>query len=282
MQTIIKWLEKTSEHLDDDFDSLVPVIGDEGMGKSTLIMEIGWLWHEVDGTPQEQTVENTMSQIAWDLPQFKEYIGGKPRKSCITVHDAARVLSRKKAMHGDQIEVEEDLLDMRFGNYLVLLGYQEFDLLPTMLATRRAKNLLYIPERGIVHGHNEANIRKRYETGKWPDPVMRDTYPSLEGTDLWNAFKAEDSRRKQERIQPDDDDDEEDLDIPELADLVVEDGVTHVVSIHGGNGTAYIDSDLIEVEYGTSANKAKKVAKVLKKRVAQGELSLDGSAPVPE
>jgi hypothetical protein len=277
MKKLIRWLERTGDHLDKDYDSVVPVVGDEGKGKSTLIMELGWLWHEVDGTPNEQTVEATMDQIAWDLKEFKEAIGSKPRKSCVTVHDAARVLSRKKAMHGDQIEVEEDLLDMRFGNYLVLLGYQEFDLLPTMLATRRSKNLLYIPKRGVVHGHNEANIRERYETGDWPDPVFRDTYPSLEGKELWQAFKAEDARRKQERIQPEEEEETEaDLPIPELAELVKEDGIHEVVSVHGGNGSLYIDSDLIEVEYGTSANKAKKVAKVLKKEVARGELTLDG------
>lgn len=275
MRRIVKWLEATQDHLANDFDSVVPVIGDEGMGKSTLLMEIGWLWNGLDGTPQEQTVENTMGQIAWDLPQFKTFIGSKPQYSCIHVHDAARVLSRKKAMHGDQIEVEEDLLDMRFGNYLVLLGYQEFDLLPTMLATRRSKMLLRIPERGIVHGHNEENIRKRYQEGSWPDPVLQDTYPSLEGKDLWKAFKSEDARRKQERIKPDEDEEEE-MTIPEYAEQVKEDGIDQVVSVHGGNGTLYIDSDLIEVTYGTSANKAKKIAKILKKQKAKGEFTLDG------
>jgi hypothetical protein len=276
VKRLIKWLDATYGHLQKDFDAVVPVIGDEGMGKSTLIMELGWLWLDVIDE-RDQTIENTMGQIAWDLNQFKEYIGSKPQYSCIHVHDAARVLSRKKAMHGSQIEVEEDLLDMRFGNYLVLLGYQEFDLLPTMLATRRSKMLLHIPERGVVHGHNESNIRKRYETGKWPDPVLRDTYPSLEGKELWRAFKAEDARRKQERIKPEEEDNEdEELPVPELAEKVVDEGIRDVVSVHGGNGTLYIDADLIEVKYGISANKAKKVSKVLKKQSAMGELELDG------
>lgn len=270
MKTVIKWLDETHDYLQRDYDRIVPVIGDEGAGKSTLIMQLAWLWQPVVGN--DQTVENAMATIAWDLPQFKEYIGGKPQYSCITVHDAARVLSRKKAMHGDQIEVEEDLLDMRFGNYLVLLGFQEFDLLPTMLATRRSKNLLRVPERGIVHGHNEENIRERYKTGDWPDPVMRDTFPSLEGTKLWHAFESEDQRRKQERIQPDDEEEDEDLSLTDLAEKVKEDGVENVVSIHAGNHSRYIDADLIEVQYGLSANKSKKVAKILKKERREGKL----------
>ena len=276
MKKVVAWLEETYDYLQRDFDRIVPVIGDEGMGKSTLIMELGWIWLDVVDE-REQTVEGVMDQIAWDMPQFKTYIGGKPQYSCIHVHDAARVLSRKKAMHGDQIEMEEDMLDMRFGNYLVLLGLQEFDLLPTMLATRRSKNLLRIPKRGVVHGHNEDGIRERYDTGKWPEPVMRDTFPSLEGKELWRAFEAEDQRRKQERIQPDDDEDEE-KSLHDWAETVKEDGIRSVISVHGGNRTLYIDSDLIEAEYGLSANKSKKVAKILKKEVAEGELSLDGGA----
>lgn len=274
MRRVIKWLEETEEYLSRDFDRVVPVIGDEGMGKSTLILEVGWLWRPIVG--REQTVDAVMGQIAWDLPQFKDYISSKPERSCITVHDAARVLSRKKAMHGDQIEVEEDLLDMRFGNYLVLLGFQEFDLVPTMLATRRAKNLLRVPERGIVHGHNEANIRKRYENGKWPDPSMRDSFPSLDGKKLWDAFVAEDQRRKQERISSDDE--EESMSVTDLAEQVKEDGIANVVSIHGGHNKAYIDSDLIEVQYDVSGNKAKKTAKLLKKQAADGEFTLGGMA----
>jgi len=244
----MKKLEQLIEELyrtrhERELDTVLPVIGDEGMGKSTLIMELGWLWLDVVDE-REQTIDNCMAQIAWDRDQFKEYMGSKPQYSCIMVHDAARVLSRKKAMHGSQIEVEEDLLDMWFGNYLVLLGYQEFDLLPTMLATRRSKMLLHIPKRGVVHGHNEENIRHRYEEGSWPEPTLTDTYPSLEGTDLWSSFKAEDARRKQQRIQPDEDEGEEELDIPELADLVVE--------LSTGSGVvclAYITAD--EVRYHT-------------------------------
>lgn len=274
MKKVVAWLEETYDYLQRDFDRIVPVIGDEGMGKSTLIMEVGWLWLDIV-EDKEQTIDACLDQIAWERDQFKRKMGTEEQYSCIMVHDSARVLSRKKAMHGDEIEIEEDLLDARFGNYLMLLGLQEFDLLPTMLATRRSKNLLRVPERGVVHGHNEENIRERYETGDWPDPVMRDTFPSLEGKDLWDAFEREDQRRKQERIKPDEDDEEE-MSITDYAEQVKEDGIKNVLSIHGGNGTVYIDSDLIEVEYGLSANKSKKVAKVLKKEAAEGEVSLDG------
>jgi hypothetical protein len=266
MRRVLKWLEETHEYVQKDFDRIIPVIGDEGMGKSTLMMACAWMWRDITG--REQTVEATVDRIAWNNDDFKTMLGGAPKRSCIIVHDAARVLSRKKAMHGSQIEIEEDLLDARFGNYLVLLGFQDFDLVPTMLATRRAKNMLRVPSRGVVHGYNEAQIRKRYQKDKWPDPAMKDTFPDLAGTELWEAFEEEDQARKQDRIQPDEEDGEQDLGVRELADKIrEEDDIEDVVSIHGGHNKPYIDADLIEIEYMVSGNKAKKVAKLLKKEV---------------
>jgi hypothetical protein len=274
MDLLIKFLEQLyDEKITEDFDRIIPVIGDEGMGKSTLMLQLVWFWLGIIPN-QEQTVENVMDSIAWDLEEFKEMLGNKPQYAPIVVHDAARVLSRKKAMHGDQIEVEEDLLDARFGNYLVLLGYQEFDLVPTMLATRRAKNMLYIPKRGWVHGHNEAAIRKRYDSDSWPDPVLRDSYSDLEGTDLWDTFTSEDQRRKQERIEPDQDTENESEDPRDVADQVIEDGLESVISIHGGHNKPYIDADLIEMEYDISGRKAKKVKKVLSRDVNLAEYGM--------
>jgi hypothetical protein len=100
----------------------------------------------------------------------------------------------------------------------------------------------------------------------------KDTFPPLDGKDLWARFTAEDQRRKQERIQPDEDEQDEQLSVQELAEKVKEDGLESVISVHGGNGNRYIDSDLIEIEYGVSGNKAKKTSKLLKKQVAEGEL----------
>jgi hypothetical protein len=266
MRVMTKWLEETRDHVQRDYDRVVPVVADEGTGKSTLMLQLGWLWLDLVGE-RKQSVGNVMRMIAWDLDQFKEMMGSGEQYRCIIVHDAARVLSRKKAMHGEQIEVEEDLLDARFGNYLVLLGYQDFDVVPTMLATRRAKNMLRLPSRGVVHGYGESGIRERYDDDRWPDPAMKDRFPSLEGKDLWGAFVDEDQRRKQERIAPDEDEESERMGIAELADQVVEDGLDPVLSLHGGHNRLYVDADLIEVEYGVSGRKAKKVAKVLKRDV---------------
>lgn len=272
MKRLQMWLEMMYEdRLRQDLDMIVPVIGDEGTGKSTLMMQLAWLWHGIVGF--EQTPETVVGRTAWDLGMFKDMLAESDQYSVIVIHDAARVLSRKKAMHGDQVEVEEDLLDARFGNYLMLLGYQEFDLVPTMLATRRAKQALRIVERGWVHGHKEKSIRRRYDEGEWKEPAMRDSFPDLEGTALWEHFVEEDQRRKRERIANLDEDEEEPMTVEELADQVREDGIEQVVSVHGGHNRRYIDKDLIEIEYGVSGNKAKKAAKLLKKRVRDPELS---------
>ncbi|MFB6217612.1 MAG: hypothetical protein ABEH77_00275, partial [Halobacteriaceae archaeon] len=73
---------------------------------------------------------------------------------------------------------------------------------------------------------------------------------------------------KRERMAPDDeDDDTASVDVKELAEVVKEDGVEHVVSVHEGHNRRYIDPDLIEVEYGVPARTAKKTKKVLAKEL---------------
>jgi hypothetical protein len=224
-----------------------------------------------------------MDMIAWDYDQFKQKLAESEKKSCIIVHDAARVLSRKKAMRGDQIELEEDFLDARFGNYLILLGFQGFDIVPTLLATRRSKNALRVVKRGWVHGHNEAAIRSRYNNDEWPEPVLRDSYPSLEGKELWRAFVDEDQRRKQERIKPDEEDGERDL--KALAKEIGENNLGAVTIPHAQTGEPRIDPDLVRGEYDLTVRDARAVTQFLRRDYApppsdeRGETHTSSPAP---
>jgi len=64
----------------------------------------------------------------------------------------------------------------------------------------------------------------------------------------------------------DDDEAESDGKPPkEIADDIVDDGVSSVVSEHGQNGMLYVDKDLIRVEYGLSHRDAATVKKLVEK-----------------
>jgi hypothetical protein len=120
--------------------------------------------------------------------------------------DAARVLYKKDAMDGGQKAIEKDLLDVRMKNNLYLLGFQDWDIIPTMIQNRRAKYLVFIPDRGLIRGFGRDSIDKKVETGNWPPADMKDKFPDLEGTELWHRFRKQDLAKKKERIGQDTED----------------------------------------------------------------------------
>jgi hypothetical protein len=200
----MKHLRKTLQYIHDDvisreFDRLVLIIGDEGMGKSTLMLSLMLHWDDIRGKEQDQ--DDIFDRMVWDGREaFTRTIVEKDAKSAISVMDAARVLHRRQSMHGDQVELQQDLLDSRFKEQLIFLGFQSWDDIPTFLQKRRAKNAIVIPRRGYVRAYNREDIDRKFETGDWPDPRFRDGFPSLEGTDLWDEFQARDEEHKRDRM----------------------------------------------------------------------------------
>ncbi|WP_148414914.1 hypothetical protein [Haloferax sp. KTX1] len=270
MEKIQRWVEKIHERrIEKQYDAIVLVIAEEGDGKSTLMNQLTWLWQDVRGL--DPTPESVLDRVVWgERDEFKRTMATAPERSAIPVMDAARALYKRDAMDSEQKDAEKDLLDVRTSEYFIMLGYQGYDDIPTTLAKRRALAALKIPrnQRGKLRGYSRESLDEKWETGEWPEPDMRDTFPSLEGTELWEVFKRRDKKRKAERINPDDDEEESELDLDprELAQEIVDEGVGRVVSIHGGNKQPYIASELIEVHYGASMRNAKKVKLILENR----------------
>lgn len=274
MDKVKRWLDILyDEKISRDFDRIVILLGDEGMGKSTLSNCISMLWKEVkgEGRAWEYAHENPdaiLETVAWEANDFKTAMAERPPESVIQVPDAARVLHKKKAMHGEQIELETDLLDVRTKGFLILLGYQDWDDVPKPLQNRRAKNVLKIPKRGSLRGYNRESMDERQDTGKWPEADLTDTFPNLEGTPLWERFYKADLRMKEQRIAPDStNDDEDELSENErlkaIANEIQQNDFKKYIREHNGNGTLYVAGGLIELEYDLSQRQAKKVKLLL-------------------
>lgn len=191
-------------------DRVVVVLGDEGVGKSTFMLQLARLWKEIrdDKTDPESVLEG----MVWgDRDAFTDALRERPEGSIICVQDAPHVLFRREAMHGEQIAIEKNLLDIRIKNFLIVLGFQDFDDVPTSLVRRRAENVLHIPRRGVVRGFNRESIEERRDSGQWPDPDFEDRFPDLEATELWARFQERDREAKLERLDNVDEPDPEDV-----------------------------------------------------------------------
>jgi len=264
MEPTLKLLDEFNDILHGNNDRIVVVLGDEGVGKSTLIMQLGWFWTRKVDELGEPDVDQVMEYIAWDKRDLKEQLSNGVQYEPVVVHDAARVMQKKKAMHSEQVELEEDLFDVRAERKFVILGYQDWGSVPTVLQERRAENVFRVTSRGKFEVYGRSHMDRKVKTGNWPSTSFVDGFPSLEGTELWRRFQDEDRERKQDRIQPDEEDEAEMMDPKELADQMIEEGsLARVVTLHGNTGEPMVDRDLIELEYGISGRKAKKVKKVI-------------------
>lgn len=199
-----RWLEAVHARvIQQNDDRVVVVIGDEGAGKSTFMVTLARFWQQIRGG--DTSVDGVLSQIVWGgRDAFNKALKSWDEGSMIAVQDAPHVLFSREAMHGDQIEVEKNLLDVRVRNFLIVLGFQDFDDMPSGLKQRRAKNAFVIPTRGSVHGYNRESIDRRYKDGEWPQPDFEDRFPALDGTDLWEQFQERDTQAKLDRLEQSD------------------------------------------------------------------------------
>jgi len=85
------------------------------------------------------------------------------------------------------------------------------------------------------------------------------------------AFKAELYEEAIAAYDDEEDDDEKSPD--EIADEIIDSGVSNVISEHGRNGTLYVDKDIIRVEYDLSHRDAAAVKKLVEKQADVQELN---------
>lgn len=181
-------------------DRVILVVGDEGVGKSTLMLTMARMWQEIRDRPTDP--DAVLDNIVWGGREaFKDRLEEGAGGDMIAVQDAPHALFSRDVMVSEQKDLEKTLMDIRFRNYLIPLGFQGWSDIPSGLVRRRAKNTLFIPRRGVIHGFNRESMDRRYKSGDWPDPDFEDRFPPLDGTDLWDAFREKDEKAKLQRLQ---------------------------------------------------------------------------------
>lgn len=202
MERIKRYLETLyNQVIKNDYDAIVLFIGDEGAGKSTLMLQTTWLWQQI--AQGEATVDSVLDRVVHDdRRKFRQQLARSEKQRAQLAMDAAHILHKKDAMVSEQKEVEKSLLDIRTLSYFIQLGYQDWDDVADKLQRQRARHVFRIPRRGVVWGYSRDSVDKRYVDGEWPDePDFKDTFPDLEGTKLWAEFNRRDEERKRERLE---------------------------------------------------------------------------------
>lgn len=266
-----------TDRIREEWDAWIPVVGPEGAGKSTFILGCVWNWRAIRGL--DPTVGEVLNSVVFDdREEFRRALVEYPEESAIPVMDAVHVLYNKEAMNPGQIETEKSLVDIRTMGFVGFLGYQKWGYINDQLRSDRAQYAFRIPSRGTVWGYNRESLDEVYASDgeEWPEPDLRDTFPSLEGTELWEEFKRQDKARKEERVLPEEDESGDERSLDEVVEEIKSRGVGQFVSENQTNGQRTIDKDLIRFEYDLSIRDARAVKKVLDRDV---ELPDSGGEP---
>lgn len=251
MERYKRFIERLyDDHITNNYDRIIPVLGDEGVGKSTWILQAMWLYDQHRG--RDPSPERILNYVIFDSRDaFRDRLINANTGDPLAAMDAAHVLYRKETMNPEQMETEKSLLDIRVENYFILLGYQDWSDIPDQLQRRRAKNLIRIPKRGVVYGYNRAQLDEKYsKLGKneWPEPALKDTFPSLEGTELWNRFEQIDAERKRERLLSNEEDSDE-LTPQDVAAEILAGDVAEYVEHNEFQDRTYFSKPMIRFDY---------------------------------
>lgn len=193
--------------IQEDDDLVLLMIGNEGAGKSTLMQIATVLWHDITG--RDKSPDAVLDRTVFGGREaYKEKLLESDEGDIITVQDAPHVLFSKDAMVGEQKDIEKAMFDIRIENYLMVLGFQSWDVVPSDLKSRRAQAAIRVyredGERGFmgIFGRRELDEKlDEHDRHSWPDPAAEDRFPSLEGTDLWDEFNKRDAQAKRDRLE---------------------------------------------------------------------------------
>ena len=180
-------------------DTVLPIVADEGLGKSTLMLQMGAQYiYARDG--EYPTVDHLLSRICYDRGGFQEMMAESDQQALIMVPDAARILYSMDFAKSEQKQIEKDLMDVRGLEYFILLGFQSWDRIGGEIKERRSKLALKIPRRGLIRGYGRDAMDERIDSGSWPESTLTDKFPPLDGTELWKQYQQLDLEEKRERL----------------------------------------------------------------------------------
>jgi hypothetical protein len=187
------------ERHEQELDTVLPVLGDEGMGKSTLMMEIGAKYLEVrDGEPPD--ADDLLDRICYNRRDFSQMMANSEKQALIMAPDAARILYSMDVSKSEQKQIEKSLMDVRGLEYMILLGFQSWSRIGGEIKERRAKLTFYIPRRGLVRAYGRKSMDEKLNSGDWPESPLTDYFPPLDGTEFWEQYQQLDQEKKRERL----------------------------------------------------------------------------------
>lgn len=171
--------------VNDDYDGLFLIVGDEGKSKSNLGLHITDYWYSLrDG----KCTADKISKIALDRIDFLTGLKESKRYDLLD-YDEAGDISKKRAMSKWNVMLSQTYMVIRGLNMMSLLTLPDLFDLESFFTKRRAKGLFYVYARGKYCFYSKNRLRKIIELNKTRiikkisliPPTFTDTFPIYQG-----------------------------------------------------------------------------------------------------
>jgi len=254
------------------------IVGREGTGKSYSALRIA------SGVDPEFGADDVFFKPERLLEAFESDEYG--RGNMIVLDEAGVGLGNRSWYEKEQVLLNQTLQTVRDDNMGVIFTLPRLEELDSQTIGRLhafIEMLDVYPDKGwsVAKWKNISMTRdgqgktyKKYPRMRVNGVKKRITRFGLKppGEELVEAYEERKATFKEELYEEaiaaydDQDEDGGEKDPAEIADQIINEGVSDVVSEHGRNGTLYVDKDIIRVEYDLSHRDAAAVKKLVEKQ----------------
>lgn len=175
-----------------DWDNVLIVGGDEGIGKSSLVLWIMEYYYQLlEGSCNSEHVE----KIALSIEQFLRILKDLKQYELIN-YDEAGELSSLRMMNKFNYAVMKAYEVIRSENLFTILILPDIFYLNPFFSARRARGYIHVYKRGVFAYWNKTNMRRVVEINKtfkyksvWRvKPLFHDHFPIYKGV-LWEKYQ---------------------------------------------------------------------------------------------
>lgn len=193
----------------EDWDNVLIIGGDEGIGKSTLALEIFDEWYNrliQDGLMNKHDPDKLIEFIALSMPQFLKAFKELKRFQMV-LYDEAGELSSLRMMNKFNYAVSKTYEVVRGENLFSIIVVPDVFYINPFFSARRARGYIHVYKRGRMAYWNKSKLRDMIEINKSYKkktpfrvvPLFYDTFPKYKGIML--EHYKEKKKKKMEQIR---------------------------------------------------------------------------------
>lgn len=188
-----RWLSNLLSRQQDNLDSLIAITGEEGVGKSTLALQLAYRFDE----------DLSTSQIHFDAPSFLADGGNREKGSTIILDEAFEGAFNRRSMSHESVGFVQFLGEARALEHTMIVCFPRWANLDDYLANHRVAYRIRVPSRGVAKVYEMKT--NPFADAKTAYPVKRTAFsfgPFDEvKPDLWRSYMDKKLNRIRERTR---------------------------------------------------------------------------------